>query len=63
MDERESLNHTKSECKRHVIFVPKYRRKMLWRELRGHLRGCSDGWQSRGRAGSRKDICCPPTCT
>jgi hypothetical protein len=27
MDEYESLSHTKWECKYHVIFIPKYRRK------------------------------------
>lgn len=37
MDERESLNHTKWECKYHVIFIPKYRRKALYRELRRYL--------------------------
>ncbi len=34
MDERESLNHTRWECKYHVIFIPKYRRKVLYGELR-----------------------------
>jgi hypothetical protein len=28
MDEHESLNHTKSECKYQVVFIPKYRRKV-----------------------------------
>ncbi len=37
MDERESLNHTQWECKYHVIFIPKYRRKALYRELRRYL--------------------------
>ena len=30
MDEYESLSHTKGECKYHVIFIPKYRRKALY---------------------------------
>jgi len=38
MDEKESLNHTKWECKYHVIFIPKYRRKALYKELRRYLR-------------------------
>jgi REP-associated tyrosine transposase len=29
MEERESLNHTKWECKYHVVFIPKCRRKTL----------------------------------
>ena len=38
MDERKSLNHTQWECKYHVIFIPKYRRKALYKELRRYLR-------------------------
>jgi len=37
MDEQGSLNHTKWECKYHVVFIPKCRRKTLYQELRGHL--------------------------
>ena len=37
MDESQSLNHTKWECKYHVVFIPKYRRKALYKELRRHL--------------------------
>ena len=33
----ESLKHTKWECKYHVVFIPKYRKKRLYRELRQHL--------------------------
>ena len=37
MDEYQSLSHTKWECKYHVVFIPKYRRKKLFGELRRHL--------------------------
>jgi len=37
MDEYESLSHTKWECKYHIIFIPKYRRKVLYGQLRRHL--------------------------
>jgi putative transposase len=37
MDEYESLSHTKWECKYHVIFIPKFRRKVLYGKLRQHL--------------------------
>jgi putative transposase len=37
MDEYESLSHTRWECKYHVVFIPKYRRKTLYGELRRHL--------------------------
>jgi hypothetical protein len=34
MNVYESLNHTKWECKYHVIFIPKYRRQALYGSLR-----------------------------
>ena len=37
MDEYESLSHSKWECKYHVVFIPKCRRKTLYGELRRHL--------------------------
>ncbi|MRG98611.1 IS200/IS605 family transposase [Polyangium spumosum] len=37
MDEYNSLNHTKWECKYHVVFIPKCRRKVLYGELRRFL--------------------------
>src|SRR5215204_2299456 len=37
MDEYESLNHSKWECKYHVVFIPKCRRKTLYVQLRPYL--------------------------
>ena len=37
MDEYESLSHTAWECKYHVVFIPKCRRKTLYKQLRPHL--------------------------
>jgi putative transposase len=37
MDKFESLSHTVWECKYHVVFIPKCRRKTLYGELRVHL--------------------------
>jgi len=37
MDEAQSLSHSKWECKYHVVFIPKYRRKALFGQLRRHL--------------------------
>src|SRR5580658_2235745 len=37
MDEYESLSHTTWDCKYHVVFIPKCRRKTLYQELRRHL--------------------------
>lgn len=37
MDQLGSLSHTRWECKYHVVFIPKYRRKALFGELRRYL--------------------------
>ncbi len=37
MDKYQSLSHTAWECKYHVVFIPKCRRKVLYGELRVHL--------------------------
>jgi len=37
MDRTESLNHSKWECKYHVVFIPKRRRKTLYSALRKYL--------------------------
>ncbi|MCA2966869.1 MAG: IS200/IS605 family transposase [Acidobacteriaceae bacterium] len=37
MDENERLSHTKWDCKDHVVFIPKCRRKVLYGQLRRNL--------------------------
>jgi len=37
MDDKQSLSHTVWECKYHVVWIPKYRRKVLYGQLRKHL--------------------------
>jgi putative transposase len=37
MDKYESLSHTKWECKYHVAFIPKCRRKVLYEQIRRDL--------------------------
>jgi len=32
-----SLSHSRWECKYHIVFIPKYRRKALYASLRDHL--------------------------
>jgi putative transposase len=32
-----SLSHTKWECKYHIVFIPKYRRKAMYQEIRQYL--------------------------
>ena len=37
MDSSESLSHSRWECKYHVVFIPKCRRKTLYEKLLPHL--------------------------
>jgi putative transposase len=37
MDDVSTLAHARWECKYHVVFIPKCRRKALYKELRRHL--------------------------
>jgi REP element-mobilizing transposase RayT len=33
MYDEQSLNHTKWECKYHIVWIPKYRKKAIFEEL------------------------------
>ena len=49
MDKFESLSHTKWECKYHVVFIPKCRRKTLYGAVAGSIWGrCSACWRAEG---------------
>jgi len=37
MNDVESLSHTKWECKYHIVYIPKYRKKALYGALRQQL--------------------------
>ena len=37
MRQVESLSHTRWECKYHIVFIPKYRRKLLFGQIRKEL--------------------------
>jgi putative transposase len=39
MEGYESLLYSKYDCKYHVVFVPKYRKKTLFGKVRQYLRG------------------------
>ena len=56
MDEFESLSHTKWDCKYHIVFIPKYRRKVLYGQLRAHLGEIFGSLQHRKKAGSKRVI-------
>ena len=44
MKEYQSLSHTRWDCKYHVVFIPKRRKKRIFGELRRHLGRCSATW-------------------
>ena len=37
MSDSQSLSHTMWECKYHIVWIPKYRKKTIFGELRKHL--------------------------
>jgi putative transposase len=37
MEDEQSLRHTRWDCKYHVVWIPKYRRKTLYGQLRKYL--------------------------
>ncbi len=66
MNDINSLSHTKWNCKCHIVFAPKFRRKVLWREESRNREGITAamrmerGKDNRGRSvsGSHTFICC-----
>ena len=34
-----TLSHTKWNCKYHIVFIPKYRRKVIYHKIRTDIRG------------------------
>jgi putative transposase len=63
MDEYESLSHSKWECKYHVVFIPKGRRKVLYKSLRQHLGEVFRKLAEQKETGSKKVISKPTMCT
>lgn len=57
MDEYETLNHTTWDCKYHVVFIPKYRRKLLFQELRKPLGEVFVNLRLRRNRRSKRGIC------
>ena len=59
----ESLSHTRWECKYHVVWIPKYRRKALYGQLRKHLGQVLRSWLGRRSARLWKGTCWRIMCT
>jgi hypothetical protein len=62
MNDYETLNHTTWDCKYHIVFIPKRRRKVLYQELRGISGKSSVNSRPRRSRRSRKGICFQITC-
>ncbi len=56
MDEYKGLSHSKWECKYHVMFIPKCRRKTLCGQLRKYLGGVFMNWRGERNAGLKRVI-------
>ena len=56
MDQYQSLNHTKWDCKYHIVWIPKYRKKKLYAELRKLLGEYYMSWPVTESQKSWKDI-------
>jgi len=37
MSDYRSLNHSRWECKYHIVFIPKYRKKVIFGQIRRYL--------------------------
>ncbi len=55
MKDYQSLSHTKWDCKYHVVFIPKYRRKKIFGTVRQHLGENFMSWRNKRRARLWKD--------
>ena len=56
MENFESLSHVRWECKYHIVFIPKYRRKVIYGKLRGPWAD-SSGPVSAERSGGAGRAC------
>jgi len=59
MDDYRSLAHTKWKCQYHVVFIPKYRRKVLYGKLRKELGNVFHELARHKESTIEKGVCCP----
>jgi len=62
MNDYQSLRHSKWECKYHVVFIPKYRRKVVYGQLRRHLGEVFRELARQQESVIVEGICNPITC-
>jgi putative transposase len=59
MDDYRSLSHTKWKCQYHVVFIPKYRRKVLYGTLRQELGTVFHDLAGQKESTIERGVCCP----
>ena len=57
--DKNSLSHTKWRCKYHIVFAPKYRRQVIYRQLRKDIGGILRELCSRKRINIIEAALCP----
>ena len=60
MEDYQSLKHTRWDCKYHVIWIPKCRRKVLYGQMRKELGAVLRDLARRKRVRLWKEDCCGP---
>lgn len=51
-----SLAHTKWMCKYHIVFTPKYRRKIIYNQLKADIREMSKMYSCFSFVSEQKDL-------
>ena len=57
MTQLQSLAHTKWVCKYHLVWIPKYRKKKLFGDLRRSWVRCCENWRNSERVKSKRGTC------
>ena len=63
MKQLQSLSHTVWECKYHIVWIPKYRKKVLYGKIREELVGVFTNWLTAEAARYWKGTCVWIMCT
>ena len=56
MTQQHHLNHATWDCKYHLVFIPKYRKKAVFGKIKKTSAPCSTTWPGAANAGSRRAI-------
>ena len=56
MTQQHHQNHATWECKYHVVFIPKYRKKAIFGVIKSVWASCPMNWRGGAKARSKKAI-------